>query len=145
MELAVIPESGIPESASAVDASVTSWIEANQSYYRTIGFKPPWCAYLCLEHGEVVGTCAFKGAPKEGVVEIAYATHPAMEGRGYATRMALQLIRIARTTAPDVRIIAQTLPELNASAQVLEKCGFTQSRISTDDEVGAVWEWELMK
>jgi len=57
--------------------------------------------------------------------------------------VAQELVRIARTTDPQVRIIAQTLPEDNASTRVLEKCGFKQVRDGIDDEVGKVWEWEL--
>lgn len=78
------------------------------------------------------------------MVEIAYGTEPGMEGRGIATRMAQELIRIARASDPAVRIIAQSLPEANASTRVLTKCGFTQVRDAMDDEVGKVWEWELL-
>ena len=30
------------------------------------------------------------------------------------------------------------------SRRVLEKCGFAQVRESHDNEVGRVWEWELL-
>lgn len=120
-----------------------SRVDGNQAFYRVVGFNPPWIAYLAIEEGAVVGTCAFKGVPMEGVVEIAYATHPEREGRGIATRMTHELIRVARSKEPTVRIIAQTLPAHNASTRVLAKCGFAQVRNALDDEVGQVWEWEL--
>ncbi|MBL0037083.1 MAG: GNAT family N-acetyltransferase [Flavobacteriales bacterium] len=144
MELLRIPAIGsFDQSPKSLDPTVMSWVDGNQAFYRAVGFSPPWIAYLALEEGAVVGTCAFKGAPTEGVVEIAYATHPGMEGRGIATGMTHQLIRVARSTDPTVRIIAQTLPVYNASTRVLTKCGFAHVRNAMDDEVGKVWEWEL--
>lgn len=127
----------------AISALMTEWIKINQAFYQVVGFNPPWTAYLAVEDETIVGICAFKGAPKNGVVEIAYGTDPGGEGRGVATRMAKQLLRIARETDRAVRIIAQTLPEPNASTRVLTKCGFTHVRDAIDDEVGKVWEWEL--
>ncbi len=144
MELLRIPVIGpIDQSPKSLDPMVMSWVDGNQAYYRVVGFNPPWIAYLALEEGAVVGTCAFKGAPTEGVVEVAYATQPGMEGRGIATRMTHALIQLARSTDPTVRIIAQTLPAHNASTRVLTKCGFAHVRKAMDDEVGMVWEWEL--
>ncbi len=127
-----------------ISVLMTEWIKINQAFYQVVGFNPPWTAYLAVDDLTIVGICAFKGAPKNGVVEIAYGTEPGMEGRGIATRMAQELIRIARASDRAVRIIAQTLPEANASTRVLTKCGFTQVRDAMDDEVGKVWEWELL-
>lgn len=144
MQLIPIPLEGSPDLASVpITASVREWIDGNQAFYKVVSFAPPWTAYLAVEEDAVVGTCAFKGAPKAGIVEIAYATRPDLEGRGIATRMAMELVRISRTTDPAVRIIAQTLPEVNASTRVLTKCGFAQVRDAVDDEAGTVWEWEL--
>lgn len=130
--------------AITVSALAREWIGGNQTFYKVVGFNPLWIAYLAVEDEMIVGTCAFKGQPKNGIVEIAYGTEPGMEGRGIATRMAQELIRIARASDPAVRIIARTLPEANASTRVLTKCGFTQVRDAMDDEVGKVWEWELL-
>ncbi|MCB9170475.1 MAG: GNAT family N-acetyltransferase [Flavobacteriales bacterium] len=144
MILIPIPQQGPPDEAPVpITANVREWIDGNQAFYKVVGFAPPWVAYLAREHDAIVGTCAFKGAPKEGIVEIAYATRPDKEGRGIATWMAVELVRIARSTDPALRIIAQTLPEPNASTRVLAKCGFVQVRDAMDDEVGTVWEWEL--
>jgi ribosomal-protein-alanine N-acetyltransferase len=72
------------------------------------------------------------------------ARTPDHEGKGVATRMVQELVRIARSSDPLVRIIAQTLPEFNASTRVLGKCGFSHVRDGIDDEVGKIWEWELL-
>ena len=144
MKYIAIPPTGRPDVGTAViPQMVQEWIDGNQAYYTMIGFNPPWNAYLAVDDDAIVGTCAFKGQPKNGVVEIAYATRYDLENRGIATRMAEELVRIARSTDRTVRIIAQTLPETNASTRVLVKCGFTQVRDALDDEVGRVWEWEL--
>ncbi len=102
----------------------------------------PWAGYLAEENGEYVGTCAFKSAPVQGKVEIAYFTFPGHEGRGIATWMAGQLIALAKH--PEVtQITAQTLKERNASTRILEKLGFDVIGTAMDHEAGEVWEWRL--
>jgi RimJ/RimL family protein N-acetyltransferase len=111
--------------------------------YRETGYDPPWIGYLAVVEGRCVGTCAFKCAPQDGVVELAYFTFPGHEGRGLATRMCRELVALARTAEPGVMVTAQTLPEHNASTRVLEKAGFRFSRELDHPEDGRVWEWRL--
>ena len=111
--------------------------------YRRSGFHPPWVAYLVIDNGRCVGTCAFKGAPRENRVEIAYFTFPECEGQGLATQMAQALADIARAQIPGITVTAQTLPVQNASTHVLTKLGFKRVGTAEDDEVGVVWEWHL--
>jgi ribosomal-protein-alanine N-acetyltransferase len=104
----------------------------------------PWGGYLVIDEIErsVVGTCAFKGPPKAGTVEIAYFTFPGFEGRGYATAMASSLVEAA-TKSPEVkRITARTLRERSASTAVLERIGMRLAGDVIDPDDGAVWEWE---
>ena len=91
----------------------------------------------------VVGTCGFKGPPSaEGVVEIAYATEPDQQGKGYATEAATAATAWAFQNE-DVRLVrAHTLPETNASTRVLTKCGFTHTEEVIDPDDGPVWRWE---
>ncbi len=145
MRLVPIPVGALPELAPAVHTAFTeAMCQGNHAFYKQVGFAPPWIAYIAVEANGAVGACAFKGGPRNNRVELAYGTHPGHEGRGIATRMILELVRIARATDPQVGIIAQTLPEHTASTTVLRKCGFTQVREAVDDEVGTVWEWELL-
>ena len=105
----------------------------------------PWLAYLAADpaRGMVVGTCAFKNLPDASRhAEIAYFTFPEFEGKGYATAMASALIALARDAAPDVRVIAHTLPEVNASGSVLGKVGMRRTGEVIDPEDGLVWRWE---
>jgi RimJ/RimL family protein N-acetyltransferase len=105
----------------------------------------PWGGYLAIDEVQrsVVGTCAYKGGPKDGTVEIAYFTFPGFEGHGYATAMARRLIECAKESHEVTRIIARTLPELSASTTILKKIGMRLVGDVVDPDDGTVWEWEL--
>lgn len=108
---------------------------------------PAWGCFLVADDaaGRLVGTCGFKDGPDaDGVVEIAYGTFPPFEGRGYATRMAADLLAMA-SRHPGVRVVAHTLPERNASGRVLEKAGFRFVGDVIDPEDGPVWRWEAAR
>ncbi|MEO6002983.1 MAG: GNAT family N-acetyltransferase [Opitutus sp.] len=109
--------------------------------YETAEYRPPWIGYLASEGDTLVGTCAFKSVPVAGWVEIAYFSFPGHEGKGVATRMAQELLKIAEAEDPAVAVFAQTLPEHGASTRVLQKLGFTWHRSLQHPEDGLVWEW----
>jgi [ribosomal protein S5]-alanine N-acetyltransferase len=102
----------------------------------------PWTGYLAEEQGELVGTCAFKSPPESASVEIAYFTFPDFVGGGVATRMVEALVKIAFDHGAR-RVMAQTLPEKNASNHILEKLGFSFAGPVEHPEDGTVWEWHL--
>jgi RimJ/RimL family protein N-acetyltransferase len=118
-------------------------LQATAGLYETAGFAPPWICYLAFRDGANVGTCGFKAAPVEGRVEIAYFTFPPFEGQGIATAMASELLAIAASADPSVRVTARTLPQRNASHRVLEKLGFRSAEMVQDPEDGTVLEWRL--
>ncbi len=102
----------------------------------------PWGSYLALGAETPVGLCAFKTAPDpRGVVEIAYMTFPAFEGRGHATAMAAELTRVAFAAGSPL-VIAHTLPRENASTRALLRNGFIFAGETVDPEDGLVWRWE---
>ena len=68
---------------------------------------------------------------------------PGFEGRGIATAMVKELVRIARQKRKTLTIFAQTLPEENASTTILKRLGFRFTRSVDHLEDGTVWEWEL--
>lgn len=111
--------------------------------YLTVGFQQPWIGYIALLGGRVVGTCAFKSAPANGRVEIAYYTFQGFEGRGIATSMVRELVAIARANAPTVTVAAQTLPQVNTSTRILTNAGFRRVGAVNHAEDGEVWEWHL--
>jgi RimJ/RimL family protein N-acetyltransferase len=109
------------------------------------GATTPWTGYLAVdrEQGIIIGTCAFTAPPDvEGVIEIAYFTFPAFEGRGYATAMGAGLVELAEGATGIRKVRAHTLPERNASTRILEKLGFDRTGAAVDPEVGQVWRWE---
>ena len=112
------------------------------AYYEVIGFNPPWIGYFASEDGHLVGSCAYKGAPVEGKVEIAYGTFPAHQQKGVATKMCRLMVELALQTDPAVTVTARTLPEPNFSTRVLQKNGFVLLGTVQDPEDGEVWEWE---
>ena len=130
------------------DAGVLSPQAANvcaqtAALYRSAGFNPPWVGYLAMQELQLVGTCAFASAPKDGRVEIAYFTFPEFEGCGIATSMAKKLIEIAQTSGDHLLVFAQTLPVVNASNSILKKLGFVFAGEVPHPEEGIVWEWHL--
>ena len=111
-------------------------------YYRITGYQPPWITYFAELDGTIVGNAAFKGAPRENKVEIAYATFPKFRRQGVATRICESLVKLAAETDPEIRITARTLPEENYSTSVLRKNGFVLNGTIWDEDDGEVWEWE---
>jgi RimJ/RimL family protein N-acetyltransferase len=106
----------------------------------------PWTYGFSLvlrDSDTIVGRAGFKGPPAaDGVVEIAYGLSPEYQGKGYATEAAEALTAYAFRSGR-VRVVrAHTLPESNASARVLTKCGFRRIGEVIDPEDGLVWRWE---
>jgi RimJ/RimL family protein N-acetyltransferase len=102
----------------------------------------PWGSYLAHDGDAIVGICAFKAAPDaEGIVEIAYMTFPAFEGRGHAGAMIAALTDIARDGGASLPI-AHTLPVENASNRALRRNGYVFAGETIDPEDGVVWRWE---
>lgn len=115
-------------------------------FMTSVGGDPKWFGYLAVDNKskQIVGTCAFKGAPTiEKTVEIAYFTFPEFEGKGYATAMASMLIQTARSNPEVAGVIAHTLPETNASTSILQKVGMKYVGEVIDPEDGRVWRWSL--
>jgi [ribosomal protein S5]-alanine N-acetyltransferase len=125
MKLISIQRGGkLEEDCGTHPMEVDGVLAGTSQLYESAGFQPPWICYLAVKGGAVVGTCGFKAAPLDGKVEIAYFTFPGYEGKGVATQMARQLLHIAQGAQQDILVVAQTLPERNASHRVLENLGF---------------------
>lgn len=132
---------GLREMCASGDVS-PDWLAA----LRADNNPDPWRhGFLIVHRGDnvAIGTAGFKGpADANGIVEIAYGIAPGYEGLGFATEAAAALVEWALAT-PAVRLVrAQTLPEKNASTQVLTRCGFTWLGAVIDPDDGEVWRWE---
>jgi RimJ/RimL family protein N-acetyltransferase len=111
-------------------------------YYAMVGYSPPWIGYfVSLDGKEVVGCAGYKGRPKDGAVEISYATFKKYEGQGIATETCRKLVELAKQTDPGLIIKARTLMEENASVKLLRRNGFAFKGIVFDEDDGNVWEW----
>lgn len=107
-----------------------------------------WGCYLVADGhaGQIVGSCGFKDGPNaDREVEIAYYTFPHCEGKGYATEMARRLVEMALQISEVQRVIAHTLPEENASTEILKKIGMRFAGEVMDPEDGRVWKWEYVR
>lgn len=124
---------------------VTDVARQTSAHWKKSRCRLPWVSYFAAEavSRQVVGVCAFKHEPDDqGAVEIAYFTMPPHEGRGHATDMAAALVAIAENSGTARVVVANTLPEVNASTRVLERNGFRRAGEGIDDEVGRTWRWE---
>lgn len=106
----------------------------------------PWVlGFIVVERagGSAIGSCGFKGPPDaDGIVEVAYGIDPAFRGRGYATEAARALTAFALSTGGVRLVRAHTRPDNDASARVLERCGFVRVGAVTDPEDGLLHRWE---
>lgn len=116
---------------------------ATTRLYADAGFVAPWCGYLAQKNGKLVGACAFKAAPADDAVEIGYLTFPGFEGQGVATAMVRQLLQIARAEQPQLKLVAHTANEENASNAILKKLGFRFVGAFEHPEDGQMWTWQL--
>ena len=112
-------------------------------YYQIIGYNFPWVGYFVYREGEIVGSCGFKGQPKDGKVEIAYWTFKEYERQGIATFSCKELILISQQFDSSIIITATTAPENNASTKILQNNDFEFTKIVQDHEIGDAWLWIL--
>ena len=89
-----------------------------------------WLYFVVLPRGgdgrTLVGSVGYKGPPSaDGTVEVGYGIVDDHQRRGYATEAVDGLLARAFSVSSVRRVIAETLPELDASKGVLRKCGFT--------------------
>ena len=71
------------------------------------------------------GGCTYMGDGDDAVWNLGYRIAADAQGRGYATEVSRAAIVRARSTLPDVPVIAYLLAHNTASAHVAEKVGFT--------------------
>jgi [ribosomal protein S5]-alanine N-acetyltransferase len=117
-------------------------LQMSIDFYKKTGYFPPWIGYYVQQEDKLIGSAAFKGAPKEGAVEIAYGTFPQYQHQGLGTLICKELVRLALEADPTLKIRARTLPEKNYSTKILRKNGFELFGTSWDEQDGQVWEWE---
>jgi len=106
-----------------------------------------WLCYLPVvrEENVLIGSCGYKGAPVNGMVEIGYEVAKPYRCQGMATEMARALVEHAFQSSEVRKVQAHTLAEENESGSVLSKCGMKKVEELIDPDDGAVWRWEVFK
>jgi ribosomal-protein-alanine N-acetyltransferase len=142
-DLSFFGEAGLPAPLARI---VTNMAGMQAALYRKTGAAEPWIGYLARDPSEqaLVGSCSFVNRTG-GQVEIAYFTFPGLEGRGVGGRMAAALVEIAWDDPALEEVIAHTLPQENASTQILRRLGFDRAGEAVDPDEGAVWLWRLRR
>ncbi|MCC7375677.1 MAG: GNAT family N-acetyltransferase [Verrucomicrobiales bacterium] len=142
-ELIPILENGGTSRPVNLEGPAPDVIAATVDLYGRRGYRPPWTGYLAIRDNRCVGSCGFAHPPKDGEVEIAYFTFPGHEGRGVATRMARELLRLTREAATSAAVVfvAHTLPTEGPSTTILKKLGFRHLGEIEHPEDGRVWKW----
>ena len=78
--VAIQCDGSLAEEGGPLSEVVRSVIEPTVRLSEPIGWNFPWVGYLAFEDGVCAGTRAFKGAPKDDAVEIAYHSFPGPRG-----------------------------------------------------------------
>ncbi len=105
-----------------------------------------WWSYLPIHKADnmLIGLCGYKGQPNEnGMVEFGYEIKADYRNKGLATELAKALVSNAFDFEEVKFMQAHTLGEINASTQVLLKCGFQKIDEIPNKELGILWKWQL--
>ncbi|WP_369369560.1 GNAT family N-acetyltransferase [Promicromonospora sp. Populi] len=95
--------------------------------------------------GGVVGETLLKWAAGPRQVEVGYAMHPGVGGKGLATEAARATVRLAFTRYGFHRVFARIDEENHASVRVAERLGMRQeARLLESDLRDGVWSTELV-
>ena len=138
MKITLTPCAG---EAELSDPAVTGQFASDMVAIASAAHIAPWCGYIARREDRPVGFGVFKNAPTDGIVEIGYLTFPAHERTGVASNVAAQMLDIARDAGVKC-VIAHTLPEENASTEVLRRNQFEKTGEANDPDEGLVWRWE---
>src|SRR5262249_8774303 len=83
-----------------------------------------WGSYYVLAGNDAVGVVGYKGAPRDGSVEVGYSLVPSFQGKGLATEAVAALVEQAFKAQGVHGVTAETWPHLIASMRGVEKSGF---------------------
>ena len=106
-------------------AEVADWLMRGSE--RAEAGHPAPLLRLAVEHeGEVVGDCMVRLAADDNgmrMAELGYAIHPEHAGRGFATEVARELLRLCFTDLHVAMVTADVFTAHLASQRVVEKAG----------------------
>lgn len=129
-----------------------NWTESGPeifNYFLKVIIEDPkaqkYLNYLPIDNktNMLIGSCGFKGTPKNGRVEIGYEVCMDFRNQGFATEMVQLLLEIALASKQINKVVAHTIAKDNASTSVLKKCGFSFVKAILDEVDGIVYRWQL--
>ncbi|MES2823500.1 MAG: GNAT family protein [Pseudomonadota bacterium] len=89
--------------------------------------------------GMIVGTCGFKDAPQNNIVEIGYNVSPIFQRHGFATKAVLALVQRAK----GVTVMANISSENLASLKVVKKSNFKFSGLIKNSDNESFEQWSI--
>jgi ribosomal-protein-alanine N-acetyltransferase len=105
--------------------------------------EPGYACWYIVADERLVGVIGFKGPPTaQGEVEIGYAIVETEQRKGYGVAAAELMVAKAFADPRVKRVVAQTLPRLEASQKVLTRCGFVHVGGHLDAEEGQIMRFE---
>src|SRR6478609_5085412 len=73
-------------------------LEMSVKFMASVGYHPPWICYYARLDNQLVGAAAFKGRPKNNIVEIAYGVFPRFQHQGIGTEICKALVELSQRT-----------------------------------------------
>ncbi|CAG0983765.1 phosphinothricin acetyltransferase [Planctomycetaceae bacterium] len=111
------------------DADLPGVLESYAKLIEAYPDKIGWGVWLFVLNGVVIGDGGFHGPPKEGRVEIGYSIVAEHRKRGLATEAVAALCDWGIKHGAK-SIVAYCDPDNEASARVVDKCGFREMPMS---------------
>jgi RimJ/RimL family protein N-acetyltransferase len=134
----------LPDVAIAEDALPPPFLLDLARNAMLSGEPPQWVtSYLFVRANVAVGSGGFKGAPRDGAVEIGYGIAEGLRGCGLATEGVKALVALAFRDESVRCLRAETSVGNVPSRRVVEKNGFVHMGQRHDTEDGLLDLWQL--
>jgi ribosomal-protein-alanine N-acetyltransferase len=148
-DLHTLAASALPDMhghSCAIDALPPHFVAARALEQMAAGVPAYWCStfyVIATTEKHIVGSCGFKHAPIDGMVEIGYGISPDCRKQGAATAAVQALLQLAFEGGAR-QVMAQVNPENLASTRVVQKLGFinTGSYVDAAQETLVRWKFK---
>lgn len=147
-DLHILAASSLPcihEYSCAADALPPQFVAARALEQLAADVPAYWCStfyVVATTDKHIVGSCGFKHAPTDGMVEIGYGISPDCRKQGAATAAVQALLQLAFDGGAR-QVMAQVNPENLASTRVVQKLGFVSTGSYVDDAHETLVRWSF--
>lgn len=134
-----------PGYTCAVDALPPHFVATRALEQMTAGVPACWCStfyVIATANQHIVGSCGFKHAPMNGMVEIGYGISPDCRKQGAATSAVQALLQLAFEGGAQ-QVMAQVNPENLASTRLVQKLGFVNTGNYVDAAQETLVRWKF--